>query len=241
MLYVFVFVQYLHKLFAEMAADMAALTPGANTASPPSVWDPTIERYSSLRARAEDMIVRLITSEVEGDLKNHLQRRWDLGLDGSESEVSDPSLVAGLTSYGSLLGVVGRNLPRASTARVYRRISLHLVNHIAQRAIFAGWSKFTATGGKALAAEVSDWRHAASAALPNLKTDGAWSRLADMAAVLSLPTESEKEGDLPTFSQAMAAAWGSSEALESVQARAGVSLDETDMQDVLRRRVECWR
>lgn len=187
------------------------------------------------------MIVRLITSEVEGDLKTHLQRRWDDGLDGTEVQVSDPSLVAGLTSYGSLLGVVGRDLPRASTARVYRRISLHLVNHIAQRAVFSGWSKFTAAGGRALASEVSDWRHAAATALPNVKTDGAWSRLADMAAVLSFPAESEKEGDGATFAQAMAAAWGSPAALDSVQARAGVSFDTEDMQALLRRRVECWR
>lgn len=39
-----------------------------------SVWDLALERYTSLADRAEDMMVRLITAEVEADLKKHLQR-----------------------------------------------------------------------------------------------------------------------------------------------------------------------
>jgi hypothetical protein len=39
-----------------------------------SVWDLLIERYEVLCARGEEMIVRLITAEVEQDLKKHLQR-----------------------------------------------------------------------------------------------------------------------------------------------------------------------
>lgn len=39
-----------------------------------SVWDLMIEKYRILGERGEEMIVRLITAEVEGDLKRHLQR-----------------------------------------------------------------------------------------------------------------------------------------------------------------------
>jgi hypothetical protein len=39
-----------------------------------SVWDLMIETYMILGLRGEEMIVRLITAEVEGDLKKHLQR-----------------------------------------------------------------------------------------------------------------------------------------------------------------------
>jgi len=39
-----------------------------------SVWDRMIETYEILSQRGEEMIVRLITAEVEGDLKKHLQR-----------------------------------------------------------------------------------------------------------------------------------------------------------------------
>jgi hypothetical protein len=39
-----------------------------------SVFDVVIERYAALCQRSEDMIVRLVTVEVENDLKQHLQR-----------------------------------------------------------------------------------------------------------------------------------------------------------------------
>lgn len=225
-----------------MAADMAPDNP-----DPPSVWEGTAQKYASLRARAEDMMVRLASSEVESDLKAHLTRRWDVGADSSEPEPSDASLVAALTTFTSLLRLAATALPRPALARVYRRISAHLVNHIAQRAVYSGWSKFSVGGGRALAAEVRDWQAAARAALPQLGRDRAWSRLAEMATILSLPSGSAggfdgDAGDTPTFAQAMAAAWGAPAALESLKARAGVSeLDQEAMQAVLRRRVECWR
>lgn len=39
-----------------------------------SVWDIASEKYTALVQRAEEMIVRLISVEVENDLKKHLQR-----------------------------------------------------------------------------------------------------------------------------------------------------------------------
>ncbi|WOO85911.1 RAD50-interacting protein 1 [Vanrija pseudolonga] len=227
-------------LFAEMSADLAG------DAAAPSVWDPTAQRYSDLRARAEDMMVRLITSEVESDLKQHLTRRWDVGADGAlEDSGPDSSLVAALAGYTSLLSAL-RVLPRTPAARVYRRVSAHLVNHIAQRAVYAGWSKFTAAGGRALLSEVDDWRHAAAAGVaritPPIPTDVPWNRLYEMATLLALPSESEAEADTPTFAQAMAAAWSGGAALDSLRERTGVhELSEDELQAVLRRRLECWR
>ncbi|TXT04871.1 hypothetical protein VHUM_03954 [Vanrija humicola] len=228
-------------LFAEMSADLA----GDDAA--PSVWDPTAQRYTDLRARAEDMMVRLITSEVEADLKQHLTRRWDVGADGAAPEDAGPdaSLVAALAGYTSLLSGL-RVLPRTPAARVYRRVSAHLVNHIAQRAVYAGWSKFTAAGGRVLSSEVDDWRHAAAAGVariaPPIPTDGPWIRLQEMATLLALPSEAEAEADTPTFAQAMAAAWSGGAALDSLRERAGVhELTQDELQAVLRRRIECWR
>lgn len=227
-------------LFAEMSADLAGDTAA------PSVWDPTAQRYADLRARAEDMMVRLITSEVESDLKQHLTRRWDVGADGAPADTGpDASLVAALAGYTSLLSAL-RVLPRTPAARVYRRVSAHLVNHIAQRAVYAGWSKFTAAGGRVLLSEVDDWRHAAVAGVaritPPILTDAPWNRLHEMAVLLALPSESEAEADTPTFAQAMAAAWSGGVALDSLRERTGVhELSEDELQAVLRRRLECWR
>ncbi|KAL1405306.1 hypothetical protein Q8F55_008933 [Vanrija albida] len=229
-------------LFAEMSADLA----GDDAA--PSVWDPTLQRYADLRARAEDMMVRLITSEVESDLKQHLTRRWDVGADGASDDAGpDASLVAALAGYSGLLAALVRVLPRTAAARVYRRVSAHLVNHIAQRAVYAGWSKFTAAGGRALLSEVDDWRQAAAVgvvrASPPIPADAPWARLHEMAAVLALPSESEAaDADTPTFAQAMAAAWSGGAALDSLRERTGVhELSGDELQAVLRRRLECWR
>ncbi|CAK9780171.1 hypothetical protein CC85DRAFT_270800 [Cutaneotrichosporon oleaginosum] len=226
-------------LFVAMSADLAPDNP-----APPSVWEGTVQKYTALRARAEDMVVRLASSEVETDLRDHLTRRWDVGLeDGPDAPDPDTesssSLVSALTSYTSLLRLCAGALPRPALARVYRRITSHLVNHIAQRAVYAGWSKFTAAGGRALASEVGDWRAAARLALPGTKTDAAWSKLAEMAAVLSLP--SGGGGESASFAQAMAAAWGAPAALENLTRRIGVEMGAEEMQGLLQRRVECWR
>lgn len=39
-----------------------------------SVFDVLIEKYEAVCERSEDMIVRLVTSEVESELKEHLKR-----------------------------------------------------------------------------------------------------------------------------------------------------------------------
>lgn len=230
-----------------MSADMAPNDP-----HPSSLWEPTAQKYAALRARAEDMVVRLASSEVESDLKPHLTRRWDITADldpanDPTASQADTSLVSALTTYTALLRLAASALPRPALARVYRRISAHLVNHIAQRAVYAGWSKFTAPGGRALAAEVGDWRAAARAALPPIpalsKGAGPWGRLAEMATVLSLPSsfEGSQSEDAVTFAQAMGAAWGPASAYEAFRARVGVEMDQEEMQAVLRRRNECWR
>jgi hypothetical protein len=48
--------------------------PGLSGEDSWSVWDRMIETFDLLGDRGEQMIVRLITAEVEGDLKKHLQR-----------------------------------------------------------------------------------------------------------------------------------------------------------------------
>jgi hypothetical protein len=48
--------------------------PGLSGEDSWSIWDRMIETFDLLGDRGEQMIVRLITAEVEGDLKKHLQR-----------------------------------------------------------------------------------------------------------------------------------------------------------------------
>ena len=233
----------------------SSIKNGDPTDTASSVFDLIIDKYATLCSRAEDMIVRHITVEVENDLKQHLtrytssstdhlcqltiHRRWDQA--ASEDREPDASLLNGITALSTHLGELAQTLPILTTSRLYRRIVSHVSNHIQQRAVYAGWSKFSAVGGKDFADEITDWRQASASALPKgMSVDAPWTRLVDISRVLSLPTASR---DLPTFSQAMAAAWSDGqEALQAFTQRLGlVDLNRADLQGVLRRRIECWR
>ena len=132
---------------------------------------------------------------------------------------------------------------------MYRKVVQHLTNHISQRCVYAGWSKFSVKGGKDFVGELSDWRHAATTALTGAGADGIpanlvdapWDGLMDIGKLLSLPMDAQdKESDV-TFGEAMAAAWGGEGSLREFLSRVGVSMGREDLQAVLRRRVECWR
>lgn len=58
----------------KLQADPLLHNPDPSSGAEWSVWDLMIERYTTLGERGEEMIVRLITAEVETDLKKHLQR-----------------------------------------------------------------------------------------------------------------------------------------------------------------------
>lgn len=214
-----------------------------------SIFDVLIERFKALTSRAEDMTVRLISVEVENDLREHMKRRWDLAASDESNQTYDASLVAGLTTFSSLLGEL-RILPSLDTSRVYRKVVKHLTNHISQRCVYAGWSKFSVKGGQDFIAELSDWRHAAASVLsggaenegiPANLVDAPWEGLMDAGKLLSLPMDAEDKQSDVTFGEAMAAAWGGEESFRGFLSRARISMSRDDLQALLRRRVECWR
>lgn len=150
------------------------------------------------------------------------------------------------------------NLPQLSTIRLYRLIIHHLSNHIAQRGVYSGWSKFTQFGGRSFQSEVEDFVQASlqslspadttlthGSGIPREIIESPWTDLRAMAKVLALPndTESEAEGGPKgvTFAQGMAAAWSDGESLDVFYDRLGIGLDRAQLHAILRRRVECWR
>ena len=191
-------------------------------------------------------------------------RRWDQ-TSSSGDEIADSSLVHALTTLSSHLSHLANTLPQLSTIKLYRQIIHHLSNHIAQRGVYAGWSKFTQFGGRAFQAEVEDFIQASVQALsspsssetqpqgdshhgiPREIVESPWTDLRAMAKVLALPndtqsdTDDQKDGKAVTFAQAMAAAWSDGESLDVFYERMGIELDRAHLHAVLRRRVECWR
>ena len=83
----------------------------------------------------------------------------------------DPNLVQALTTYSSLLFSL-TVLPPTLTSKIYRRIVSHLSNHIVQRVVYAGWSKFSPQGGKDFSDEVKDWIETSSTAVGGVVIGG---------------------------------------------------------------------
>ncbi|ODO11585.1 hypothetical protein I350_00367 [Cryptococcus amylolentus CBS 6273] len=215
-----------------------------------SIFEVIIDRYSQLSSRAEDMIVKLVTVEVENDLKQHLTRTWD---NPPSTETSEPSphLIAALTTYTSHLSALLPLLPPIASSRVYRRIVHDLSRHILQRGVYSGWSKFSEQGGRDFQSEVKEWQEATAEAFSRYEREGKvgvdipfqlpWVKLEQVAVILSLPTSSSTEGNVPTFPQAMAAAWANDASAQAFGQRVGVQTDRTELQGLLRRRMECWK
>ena len=134
-------------------------------------------------------------------------------------------------------------------SRIYRLCVSHLSNHIIQRAVYAGWSKFTLIGGADFAQEVQEWIETSSEALgpaaagadesAMIAAKAPWKHLTDVGRILTLPTG--VSGEDVTFEQAMAVAWSDGESYERFCERVDVALGKEELRMILRRRVECWR
>lgn len=186
-------------------------------------------------------------------------RRWDQK--PGDAPAADTSLVTSIAAYTGLVKCLAAYLPPLLVTRLYRRIVAHISNHIQQRAVFSGWSRFTPTGGQSFAAEIEDWVQASQEAMRGLATSEAaavaalsvmavevpWTHLRDAGKILSLPNgdEARDAADSPsaTFAQAMAAAWSDgTESLQLFLERVAIEeMSREGLQSILKRRTECWR
>lgn len=226
-------------LFVDMSAELGSDTLDTG------VWDGMAERYSRLAYRAEDMAVAQASSSVESHQRSSRQNWAQIDDEGPGAQL-DAATVAALTEYGRLLSLLPRYLTVASVLRAYRRISVRVVAAITESIAYA---KFTSVGGRAFLHLVKDWIAAAHDALGAglgqraRLLDSPWARLEETARILALPSDSSAPGaEGVTFAQGMAAAWGGEEAYGSLQERLGIrELTRDEVQDVLRKREECWR
>ncbi len=146
-----------------------------------------------------------------------------------------------MSALSSQLGHLARTLPPKDLSKIYRLTVAHLSNHILQRVVYAGWSKYTAAGGLELALEVAAWCEACVIGLDGhvRKPEAPWRELRDASVILSLPQEPSADGT-PAFSQAMALAFGGD--MDRLKERLNiVALDDQRVHAIMRRRIECWR
>lgn len=148
-----------------------------------------------------------------------------------------------LTTYSAQLAHLVRILPPATSRKLYRAIVSHISNHIMQRAVYAGWSKFTENGGRELLSEVEAWieasRHGLEESAAIRFPEFAWTQLHEAARVLALPKDLTPEKSM-TYSQAMALVFGDD--YDRFTKSLGLKeMPQEQAQAVMRRRVECWR
>jgi hypothetical protein len=160
-----------------------------------------------------------------------------------DKEGTTMGLMGPLTSLSAHLGHLSRMLPVTATGHLYRAIVAHITNHIMQRAVYAGWSKFSEYGGQELVAEANAWIEASTLGLRDC--DGIrrpavpWQPFVESARLLALPTQGKEEPPV-TFAQAVAMAFDSqySRLTELLDIK---ELDQGQAQVVLKRRIDCWR
>lgn len=175
-------------------------------------------------------------------------RRWDTTTDPSadDSELP-PALLPALLSLSKHLSLLAALLPPPVLTAVYRRVVDHLSNHITQRAVFAGWSKFTADGGADFAREVAGWVNTSTLALGGVvrRPAAPWRRLEDMGRILALDdrsSEDDGDGDVVKWSAVLDALRRKDEAGFEGLMRDGLSLSvfgNDEALEVVKRRVDC--
>lgn len=236
------------ELLAQLRADPSSLRQARSLqgmrVDGPAIFEVMSKRFEALSGRAEEMMVRHISMEVERDLKPHLTRRWDTPDDSAVEALEwqpGTALVTAMSALSSQLGHLARTLPPKDLSKIYRLTVAHLSNHILQRVVYAGWSKYTAAGGLELALEVAAWCEACVIGLDGhvRKPEAPWRELRDASVILSLPQEPSADGT-PAFSQAMALAFGGD--MDRLKERLNiVALDDQRVHAIMRRRIECWR
>ncbi|KDN49481.1 hypothetical protein RSAG8_02183, partial [Rhizoctonia solani AG-8 WAC10335] len=195
-----------------------------------------ISQYVSIVTRAEDMMIRHVCSEVEGELKGYFAKQWESGNGNDGSSVAIPAtLVSPLTTLSTHLSLLVKTLPSPVTASLYRRIASSIASHILQRSVLHfGRGRMAPSRGVVFAREAHWWVEASQMAMPNRRVDAPWQRLLDGAKLVSIPEGAE-------FEAAKDAIWRASDdqCAEFAEAIGVRSLDRKEMQDALRTRSDC--
>jgi len=201
-----------------------------------TLFDEMIAQYRKLSQRAETMIVRHVTSEVEGQLKDYFIARWNAPI--SDSLGLPPSLVPGLTSVTSHLTALSRSLPSPFLTTVYRQISTHISSHILSRAVLhAGRGRYTPESGAIFTRECQAWVEACAGSGGGKvgRVGRGWERLVEAGRLVGM--------EAPDFAQAMKMVWSGSdkEFAQWKEARGLRVLSRDEVKDVMRARSDCGR
>ncbi|KZT54056.1 hypothetical protein CALCODRAFT_485889 [Calocera cornea HHB12733] len=201
-----------------------------------TLFDEMIAQYRKLSTRAEAMVIKHVTGEVEAQLKDYFVSRWNAQV--SDSLGLPPSLVPGLTSLTSHLTLLSRSLPALYLTKIYRQISGRLCSYILSRAVLhAGRGRYSPESGATFTKESQAWVEVCQGALGGnvLRVGKGWERLVEAGKILGI--------DAADFAAAVRVVWGGSEK-EFIEWRQGHGLkviSREEVMEVMRARADCGR
>ncbi|GAA6047744.1 hypothetical protein JCM3770_001756 [Rhodotorula araucariae] len=222
-----------------------------------TIFDRERKTFEALAERSEELIVRHSVREVVGELKPYFSKRWDVPPDAEDDSHDlslSPELIAPLSLLSSLLSTIVQSFPPAARTVLYRRIASHLSQALFDRLLVShGWTESSAHQLQ------YDLQHgflvaAREAGLPQRGLQRGWDVARAGAAILALPAQASQQGGYApagewTFSRVMQVAFDDaeptgeggrwSEMMDDLGV--GEALSKAEVQQLMRRRPECWR
>jgi len=217
-----------------------------------TLFDELIEQYSKLAGRAEDIMIKQVCYEIEGDLKPYFSSPWEVDTDDS-SQTIPSALLRPLSSLSSSLKFfTTSSLPADFVTTAYKRVVGTLTAHFIQRLVHhRAKGRFTSAFGKQFASNCRLWVEASQMALvsPGLelregsnrrikirRPEAAWAKLVDATTLLSV-----EEAEFPDVLQAVFE--GGPDKYSTLSEALGLSgiLSRAEAQDILRARAEAPR
>ncbi|BGP37330.1 hypothetical protein JCM10449v2_001235 [Rhodotorula kratochvilovae] len=222
-----------------------------------TIFDRERKAFEALAERSEELIVRHSVREVVGELKPYFSKRWDVPPDAEDDSHDlslSPELIAPLSLLQSLLSTIVQSFPPAALTTLYRRIASHLSQALFDRLLVShGWTESSAQQLQ------YDLQHgflvaAREAGLPTRGLQRGWDVARGGAAILALPAQASQQGGYNpagewTFSRVMQLAFDEAETPEEGgrwsemmdDLGVGEALSKAEVQQLMRRRPECWR
>ncbi|KZO97338.1 hypothetical protein CALVIDRAFT_513639 [Calocera viscosa TUFC12733] len=231
---------------AAVTSSLPDVKSGEDSIVEGTLFDEMIAQYRKLSTRAEAMIVKHVTGEVEAQLKDYfvacvsslipLCSRWNAPV--SDSLGLPPILVPGLTSLTSHLTVLSRSLPAPFLTTVYRQVSSRLCSHILSRAVLhAGRGRYSPESGATFTRESQAWVEVCQGALAGkvLRVGRGWERLVEAGKILGI--------DAVDFGAAMRIVWGGSDKeFSEWKDKLGLRvMSREQVMEVMRARSDCGR
>ncbi|EJD04214.1 uncharacterized protein FOMMEDRAFT_167449 [Fomitiporia mediterranea MF3/22] len=175
-----------------LVADIDTLPNPRTVKDDSTIFDELVALYKKLTERAESMLIRQISGDVETDLKVHLFKQPEKSHE-SEDVLPSQTLLVPVARLHGHLSSLSKDLPASLAIGLYRQVASHIANHIFHRQVlYRGRSRLSPREGRLFLEEAELWVQACRTAMAPSglrRVEGPWERLLEAGRLLSLEGE----------------------------------------------------